>query len=488
MIKDIVKHSSIYSIGNVLSKIIAFVLIPIYTRYLTPSDYGRLEILSVTENILIMLCSLGVGSGFIKAFLYDSHDINQQKKAATTAYGFIAAVSFLICGSLAIFSGPMSSLLLGDEAFAFWLVMTSITGFFGANNIIPFRVYRTELKSVKYTLINLVQFLIVSISNIYFIVFLGLGVVGILYGSLIGGALVFLINFVSIRRYFVLEFCTVMLKKMLRFGLPLIPAMLALWVITSTDRYFLMHFSNSNELGLYSMGFRFAVILDIVFRGPFDTNWPSIYFPLAKQPNAQQEFSKIFTYYLLVGSFLCLGLSLFAKPVIHLMTTSAFYSAYEVITILALAILFQGVSSILGVGIGISGKTEYGTLTVGGAAILNIVLNFLLIPTLGMKGAALATMISFAFMAFAVYRISQKLFPLQYEFERIAKIVAAFCLPLFLHYWLSPDALILEIIFDVGLCMSYIGLLVCFKFFKENEITWIGKQRLTGKLRLYRVC
>jgi O-antigen/teichoic acid export membrane protein len=473
VLKNLAKHSGVYSIGNVLSNSIAFLLLPIYTRYLTPADYGMLEILSITGEAVIIFCGLGIGNGLVRSFLYEAGNLEQQKEAITTAYIFMGVSSVLTHGLLIISSQPLSLLLLGDSHFALFLLISFITGMLRAGSIIPFQLYRAELESVKYTIISAIQFAIVLIGNIYFIVFADLGILGILYGSLMGAIVIFPINLFLIRRYFVLKFSVAMLKKMLRFGLPLVPSIAALWIILSLDRYFLNHFSNAHELGLYAMGFRFAAILELIFRGPFDTNWPSIYFPLAKQPNAREQFSRILTYYLLVGLFLSLGLSLFAKPAIQIMTGPAFHGAYDIVPLLVLATLFRGVSSNVGIGIAIAGRTEYYVLTVGGAAVVNIGLNFLLIPAFGKMGAAFSTMIAFAFMAFISYAISQKLFSIQYEFGRIGKLLVAFSLPLITHYWLLPDSPVWEIMLDIGLCTSYFVVLFSFKFFSRHEIVWL---------------
>ncbi|MFQ5769443.1 MAG: oligosaccharide flippase family protein [bacterium] len=472
-LKNIAKHSSVYAFGNVLRKSIAFLLIPIYTRYLTPSDYGMLEILLITAHIMGIVGGLGIGSGLKRVFLYDANNREQQNLATTTASAFVVFMSLLIIAPMIVIAKPISLLLFEDSQYATWFLIVFITGIIRTNNIVPFQIYQAELKSIRFTIINLIAFTIELVSNIYFIVYLRIGILGILYGALLSSVIVFLINFAFIRRYIVLQFSKVLFKKMLRFGLPLIPGALAFWLMSSADRYFLIHYSDTHEIGLYSMGFRFAVILEFILREPFEKNWASIYFRLAKQANAKAQFSNIFTYYFLIGSFLCLGISIFAKPVIQIMTTPAFYSAYEVVPLLAVAILFRGMSNTTAVGIGISGKTEYYGLTVVATALINLLLNYLLIPPFGMKGAALATMFSFVFMQLAIYLIGLKLYPIKYDFLRLGKIVVAISLPLYFHFLLKPESLAMELILDIGLCLSYILVLFALNFFRENEITRI---------------
>ncbi|MFQ5769231.1 MAG: lipopolysaccharide biosynthesis protein [bacterium] len=481
-IKNIIKHSSVYSFSNILSKSIGFLLIPVYTRYLTPSDYGTLEILSITSQVLIIICTLGIGNGLLRVYLYDCKNQDEQKQATTAAYLFITFMSLLIFGLAIILASNISELAFDSSKLSFWFIIVFISGLLSVNNVIPMRVYRAERQSVKFTFVNLSKFILVLLSNIYFVVYLRLGVVGVLYGSLIGAAFAFGLNFVFVRNYFTRKFSFVQIKKMFRFGFPLLPAMLALWIITSTDKYLLAQYSSLHDLGLYSMGLRFAVIFEIVFRMPFDTNWPSICFPLAKQENAKQEFSKIFTYYLLAGSFLALTLALLAKPAIHIMTTHDYYESYQVVPILVAAFMFRGISSNIGIGIWLSGKTEYQALIMIGASVMNILLNFILIPIWGTMGAATATIISFMVMAFAHYTISQKLFPVKYEALRIIKLGVAFSLPLILYYLYSPESTMIQVMLAFLLCLSFILLLIILNFFTDEEINWLKRTMQKRKL------
>jgi O-antigen/teichoic acid export membrane protein len=224
--------------------------------------------------------------------------------------------------------------------------------------------------------------------NIYLVVFRDLKVLGILYGDLIGSLAVLLCSVFFVRKYLVQRFSLETLKQMLHFGLPLVPAMLAFWILRVSDRYFLQHYCSTHEVGLYAMGVRFALILELLCYAPFNNNWPAIYFRVIKQENAKEEFSSIFTYFLLAMLF-ALAISALSRPAIQLMTTAAFYDAHQVVPLLILATLFLGIYTNVTIGVGITGKTEYHAVIVVMAALVNIALNFLLIPAHGMLGALL---------------------------------------------------------------------------------------------------
>lgn len=475
-LKNIIKHSAVYAAGSFLSSATGFLLIPIYTRYLLPADYGMLEILNVSIQVLTIFCLLGVTNGMDKAFLKDANTEEIRKITVTTATVFVLLSSVAILGVCVFFAKKLSALLFGDTRFSFWFAIVFATSFIRLNSHTPLRLLRAELKSVRYAAIEFTGFVVTIGFTIYFVVVRRLGVVGVLYGDLIGSSTVLLGSLVFLRKYLVRHFSPAILKQMLRFGVPLVPAMLAFWILRVSDRYFLQYYASPHEVGLYAMGVRFAVILELLFYAPFNYNWPAIYFRVVKQQNAREEFSSILTYFLLAICFFALAISTFSRPAIHLMTTPAFYGACKVVPVLIISTIFLGIYSNVTVGVGITGKTEYHAMSVVLAALVNIALNFLLIPTHGMLGAAAATAIAYGVKMVAGYAVSMKLYPVHYDYPRLAKIAAAFCLPFVLHEMVEPGSTLLEMMLDAGLLAGYALLLFMFGFFSPGEINWMKSQ------------
>ncbi|MBN1479382.1 hypothetical protein EH223_16315 [candidate division KSB1 bacterium] len=463
-------NTIIYSAGNILNKSIAFLLIPLYARFLSPSDYGMLEIFLITGNILFILCTLGIGSGFIRTFLFEAKTQQERNVAGATCFIFITVLSLAFVLALILLSKKMSFVFFDSPDYSVWFVIIFAMVFFQAGSLIPFQLYRAEKQSIRFVILNSVKFALILCCTIYFVVTRKMGIVGVLYAHCAGVFVIYLVNYIYFRPYLVPAFSFTVLKKMLRYGLPLIPGALALMIITSTDRILLAHFCDHHELGLYAMGFRFAMILELVLVNPFDQNWPAVHFSLAKEKDAAPTFAKIFTCYLLVGSFLCLGLILFTKVLIHTVTTPEYYRSYAVVPILVFAIFIRGMSSNLGVGIGISGRSEYYAIAVGVAAVLNIGLNVLFIPRFGMTGAAVATLLSFVCLQLVIFVFSYSLYPVKYEIKRILKIVFALCISLLLYFATSPDSILMNLVLIVSLCAIFILCLFVLGFFKKQEI------------------
>ncbi|MEW5766867.1 MAG: oligosaccharide flippase family protein [bacterium] len=422
-------HSGIFMVGGLASKLVGFLLIPVYTRYLSPADYGILELLFVTLEVVTILAVLGVDSGLFKAFSFEAGSNEEKREVVSSAYYFILVASALIFGGLILLARPISSLLLKDTGdYSGLLRLLFMAGFLKANSIVPFKILRANLESIKYTLISLLGFVIAVSLNIYFIVGLNQGLAGIVYSDLISSLVVLTVNTIIAKPWLIFHFYWNELARMLRFGLPLVPTAMAYLIINISDRYFLEHLSTTSQLGLYSLGNKFSSIFHFIFLTPFLTVWPSIYFPLAKSEKASEELGQLFTYFWGVGVWLVLWLSFLIKPGIIIMAAPEFHSAYRVVPILLVSLLFYGVVQCVGIGMLIAGKTKYIPGLIMLAAGINLGLNSLLIPSYGMMGAAWATLFSYLVMSGLSWGVSQRIYPITYELRRVLKIGGAGCL------------------------------------------------------------
>jgi O-antigen/teichoic acid export membrane protein len=334
-LKTIAKHTAVYSTADLLAKAVGFFLLPIYTRYLSPADYGILELLAVSLNIIIIFVQQGMQTSFFRAYSFDYKDKEEeQKEVVSTSYLYLFFSSFVLLGTLFLFARPINNLLFQSKDFTILVRLTFVTGFFNVLSTVTFQLLRAKLQSFRFSLVSILRFLLNVFFNIYFILKLKMGLSGVVYGNLFTSILISILTFFLIYKYLSLKISLPKLKNMLSYGLPLVPGGLSIWVLRVADRFFLERFSNTTELGLYSLGNRFSGILEFMIIQPFLTTWPSIYFPLAKEKDAQTTFSRLATYFLLVGSFCSLGVIALSQPVIKVMAAPEFWGAYQVIPLL----------------------------------------------------------------------------------------------------------------------------------------------------------
>jgi O-antigen/teichoic acid export membrane protein len=242
-------------------------------------------------------------------------------------------------------------------------------------------------------------------------------------------------------------------------------------LLTMGDRYIIKYYLNYSEVGIYSLGFKIAGVINMLVIQSFQTGFLPIAYKNFDKPDAQSFFSKTLSYYALVLVFMSLGLSLFAQEVIELFSKDQSYLiAYTVVPFISLAFIFKGIQYVYSLGLHFVKKTKYNAYIVFSAAVLNVGLNFLLIPHFKIYGAAVATIITWIAMSTVFYFVSYKFYKVKYEFLRIALMVvigiALYCISLLFVdmnlYVRSGLKMILVFLFPV--------LLFLFRFFNKLEI------------------
>jgi O-antigen/teichoic acid export membrane protein len=338
---------------------------------------------------------------------------------------------------------------------------------------IPFVILRARLLSAVFASISLARVVIGTGLTIWFVVAKNMGVEGVLLANLIVSGIMFLLAPLIpkiIHKKFWLKISVSKLKEMLSFGLPMVPGIFAAWIMSSADRYFLEHFSGRDELGLYSIGFRFASILSIAFIQPFRKTWPAIFYPKAQEGDAQEVFSKFATYFLLVGCIGSLGIICSSEHLIQILGPEEYWGAYSVVPILVIGTLMHGLQATINLGLFVKRKTGYAPIIVVIAAVSNVCFNYLLGPKYGMLGAAVGTLMSFIIMLLITFYVNQKIYPIHYEYNRLCHLLFLFVLVLFVDQYVQIEGFVLSLLFKIFIFFAFCILLFVTHFFKKSEM------------------
>jgi O-antigen/teichoic acid export membrane protein len=251
-----------------------------------------------------------------------------------------------------------------------------------------------------------------------------MGVTGILLSMLITKILnnssLFFVTF----HHTGLKFSLEKLKEMVNFGLPLVPASIGMFVMHFSDRFFIQKFCDLSDLGLYSLGYKFGMIISVLVSAPIFRIWNTQRFEIAKTDNGKQVLGRIFTYYAAVIMFVGLGISVFVEEIVFIMAAPGFQGATAVVPLIVLSYIFYGVAGYFTLGMVITIKTKYIAFVQLSTAGMNILFNMFFISRYGINGAALSTVISFLFLALFSFVISQKLYPVAFEYGRVAILFA----------------------------------------------------------------
>jgi O-antigen/teichoic acid export membrane protein len=421
--RELARHSAIYGVGSLVSRFIAVLLLPIYTRYLTPADYGLIETLIALSAILVVLLAAGVKTAFFR-FYFDMKDRAGQLRVIRTSFWFTMAMATagLVVGLL--LAGPISQFLFGTTSHAD-LVRASFVGLWAHVNYEQVTsLFRVEQRSVAYLIATLINLGLTVAATLLLVVYWDVGPIGVIVGNFTGTLIVYVGLLAYRREQLGLEWDRGLLREMNRFGMPLVPSALFLWALNFSDRFFLVRLSGPKEVGLYSIGVRMASGI-ILLLAAFRTAWPAFAYSIEDDREAKRTYSFVLTYIVVVTSWMALGLGVLAPWLVRLLTTPSFYSAERVVAPLAFAAAAFGAYIVVVIGIGRARKTQSNWLITGAACVVNVGLNLLLIPPYGMIGAAIATIGAYAVLFVGMSWRAQRVYPVPYQWRRVATAFGA---------------------------------------------------------------
>jgi O-antigen/teichoic acid export membrane protein len=415
---ELARHSAIYGFGSLVSRFIAVLLLPVYTRYLSPADYGLIETLIALSAILTVLLAAGVKSAFFR-FYFDAADDAGRRRVIRTSFWFTMAMGTagLVAG-LAL-AEPISDVLFrtGEHAD---LVRASFVGIWAHVNYEQMTsLFRVEQRSTAYLAATLVNLGLTVGATVLLVVVWEQGPIGVIVGSFTGTLIVYAGLLAYRRRELGLEWDRPLLREMNRFGMPLVPSALFLWVLNFSDRFFLVRLSGPREVGLYSIGVRLASAI-ILLLAAFRTAWPAFAYSIEDDDEAARTYAFVLTYLVAITSWMALALGVLAPWLVQLLTTEEFYSAERVVAPLAFAAVAFGAYIVVVIGIGRARRTRSNWVITGAAAAFNVVLNLALIPEFGMMGAAVATIGAYAVLFVGMAWKAQHVFQVPYQWRRVA--------------------------------------------------------------------
>ena len=415
------RHALIYGSGFLLARAAGFLLVPLYTRLLTPADYGVIELLDLTSFFIGTFVTLGMEQAVMK-FYHAYDEPTARHRVISSAILFACGSGLIMVVALVPLRGFFSEYVLGSrryEALFYISFVTLLTT--SVLNLLKVTL-RAQQRSVLFTKVSLVQTGVAIALNILFVAVLAKGPIGIFYSTLIGSTSIAAYLMWRIFSETGMAFDLGKLKPMLGYGIYFVPAGLASYVLNWTDRYFLRAYASMDVIGLYALGYKIAMIVVLVVAVPFNQIWHSYLFEIEKQANAREVYARVATYFILALTAVALGIAMLSREIVVVMAAPAFAEAHTVIPVLVAAMIFFVVDNVFQVGLLIKGKSSRLSSARWIAAVANFGLNWLLIPRYGMMGAAIATLLSFMCSAVLILRQAQQTYPVPFEYRRYAQI------------------------------------------------------------------
>lgn len=494
MIKDLLKDMSKYLPAQIIPGVVGFISIPIVTRLFSPGDYGNYSLVLATVAILSLLV------GWLSMSIIRFYPVFERDGKLDYFYGNIVKlffisiliISVIFCGVLLTVKQLLSNQLyklgyIGLILFVFTSLFNTLQHFLRSKRQVSWYSAFAIWKSVASIGLGLLL-----------IVVFDFGIDGLLWGGSLSLILITpilwkkSISKVSLTNS---KISTPLIKEVAKYSFPLVIANIAAWVLSLSDRYILQFFRDSREVGIYSVSYNISahsiILLTTIFMlaaGPISINiWEK-----EGEEKSKLFLSKLTRYFLITCIPTVVGLSVLSKPIMEILTGREYFEGYKIIPFVTLGAFFLGLQQRFQAGFVLYKKTGFITFSIAASGLLNVVLNFLLIPKYGYMAAAITTLISYVFLLFLMVFISRRFFLWKFPFKSLAKITFASAIMGLVVYFIG-EGLTTSIMVNLTLGISigivvYLLILLLLREAKEEEIKTLmdirGKilRKMRGKI------
>jgi O-antigen/teichoic acid export membrane protein len=420
-LKRLGTQSAIYGLGGVISRLIAVFLLPVYTVYLGRVGFGKIETIVALTSVLVIVLRFGITSAFFR-FYFDSEDDAQRTLVVRTSFWFTMGMATLGLAIGFAAAGPLTRWLNLDDP---WLVRAGFVGLWAQMNYAQLTaLFRVEERPVQFAIASVANVLITIGATIALVIGAHKGAIGAVIGNFLGTLAVY-VALLSYRRFQLgFQFDRSLLRAMNRFGMPLVPAALALWSINLISRFFINGYKGQAENGVYSLAVRISSVI-IFAMTAFQLAWPAFAYSIKDDGEARRTYAYVLTYLLLITCWLSLALGALAPWIVDLFDPKHHFGrSAEAVPVLCFATAAYSGYSVLAIGIGRMRQTQLNWVVSGFAAIVNIVLSVILIPRYGMMGAAVATLAAYVTLFGAMWLRSRHVYPVPYQWRRLFTLSA----------------------------------------------------------------
>jgi O-antigen/teichoic acid export membrane protein len=471
-----------YTAASIVSKLIAVALLPLYTRYLTTADYGAAEVMFAAVVSASIVVRLGTIEALLRFYYRDGEDPARVVSTSFAALFWVSTAAALVALP---FAGSISEALLDESAPD--LARISIGGLWVLTMFeYLLTLFRLEERARAYFVTTMLSVLAAIALTVVLVVGQGEGARGLLLGSYASGA-AFVIGLVVLqRRRLSLWIDRDLLRRLMRFGLPTMPAELSLYGLNFVDRIIIVHAAGLPEAGLYSLAVKFAQGVNVLVRG-FQLAWPPLAYSIRDDDEARRVYATVVTLFAAGCAFVVAGMWLLSRWIVRALAAPEFYGSYKAIGLVATGVTLYALYMVLVVILGRTGRTEFNFPATAAALAANIALNLALVPPLGIVGAGIALVASYLVVLALMYTFTQRLFPVPYEWGRLLRVVLVSALIVGGGEVLLPTDGFAGLLLRVALWLLYPLVLLASGFFTPSERRWLSQlrqpARLIGRLR-----
>ena len=389
------KSSAIYGIGAIFVNLLGLALIPILTNYFNPSEFGKIELIFLLINFLISI--MGFGMEQTQSYFYYNNKLKFSKNDLISnilnfklIWSFIILFIFIFCSSI------ISLFIFNQQEDLKIFITVFLIAFFMSFSYQLLLIYRLDFNPIKYVLYTIIESLIRIFTILIFLLYFQKGIQEYFYSFLFSYLILFLILLYEFRNFIKINFQYNIIKKLVKYAIPLLPLTFLWFIISITDRIYINYFLNLTILGLYSIAAKFVLGVNFLIDIFHKSWWPIIMKGINDDFLIYNSlFNKVLKFYFCISILILSLLNLTSETIFYIFTGEEYHQAYELFNILILQPFFFGLFYITSIGMWKDNKNLFILYSVIIISIINFILNYYFIPIFGAKGAAYSTVFSF---------------------------------------------------------------------------------------------
>ncbi len=466
--------AAIYGIGSILNRFISFLLLPLYTSYLTPKDYGVSSILGWMAFLVTPIFSLGMGAAMAPIY-FDKDKSSRKDETIWSAFAILSISSTVLVILGVSFADYLSFIAFQSVEYRRLVMMTFISTGMSILSIPMILYLQFEERARLFSLFTIINTIISITLTTLLVVGFRRGVEGIVIANLVTQTVNLLLFAYSTARNLAFKFRFSVSRELLKLGLPLIPSFAFVFLLQQGNRYFIQLFGGLDLLGIYTVGYNFGLVMSIPVDA-LNVAWTPYFMRfIDRQTEAQGLFSRIVTYYIIGFGVLSLFFYIFAKPVVMIMTQPVFHQAYQVVGLSSSAYFLSGLFTLLLPGIYFAKEVKYIAIIQGLAAIVGISANFLLIQWFQVLGAGVGLVLGYLCMVIftLIWNHKRGYLSIHYEWRRILTWLAFYVFFVLLALWVRDFSILLESLISLLMLVPIFGIAYLMLNSWEKQNIWL---------------
>jgi O-antigen/teichoic acid export membrane protein len=473
-IKRLVAQTSIYGIGNSLGKLSGVILMPLIVMHLPASDYGLLGLFESISLFLVAFSGLGLRAA-LSRWYWLPEKATQQKELFFTVTLASLILGVLLSAMALFFVQSFSQTIFRTELPTSMILVFMGSVFFKMLLEIPMLILRINQKAIQQTSYQTIYLFLSVAFTIYYLKYTDTGLTGVLMAQLLAAMLSFMILIPVLIKYSTPRFLSADFKAMIRFGLPLAMSNLMSILFSLSDRFILNYYDNLEVVGNFSLASKVSNVLQLIVITSFLSAYTHLFYQGMNKKGNLRFFSKAPTYFVLATTFCALILTLFGKEVIVVFSAAnpEYWASIDVLPLLVAGLLFGGIRQLFVLDLSYYQKTKIISYSIVVSGVVNILLNFLLIPALSSHGAALATALTQIWIAAYLYHHVKRFSSNTYEIRKMTLAILIAGILSVVAIQLNSVDLWVRLPVKLSLLILYMLLLWLFRFFDSDESTAI---------------